>query len=192
MNLFGIMMDAAAELRLGVDTATITHYRPEFRMYANDAIFVISDKFRQTRKEPVTLDSDCVFKTTDLDRGCLRIEKVTDSRGNTIQWEQVQRGGTEIRCVSALVAPGDSVDVTYRFMPARLVNDGDVPELPEFAHCLIPHYVAAQHRFSQDGDVAGMGAYQMQVFNQMLAKIAPDHLGDERAYQLHHYNEGLL
>lgn len=193
MNLNEIIQDTLSILRLGTESSSNDTYRREFTRYANDAIAIISRRFKQTRTDKVDLDDEYIFRLTDLDRACFRVERVTSVDGHVfIPWEQTDRGTGEIRCFLAPFENIRTVKVTYLYKPARLVNLEDVPELPEFAHDLIPHYVAAQHRFSQDGDVAGMGNYQQQTFERMLNDLALEYYGDPKAYKLKGFNENLL
>jgi len=193
MNLNEIIQDTLSILRLGTESSSNDVYRREFTRSANEAIAIISRRFKQTRTDTVSLDDEYVFRLIDLDRVCYRVERVTSEDGHVfIPWEQTDRGTGEIRCLVGTFEGIHTVKVTYLFRPARLVNLEDVPELPEFAHDLIPVYVAAQHRFSQDGDVAGMGNYQQQTFERMLNDLALEYYGDPKAYKLKGFNEHLL
>ena len=191
MNLSEIIQDTLAILRLGTEASATETYRREFTRYANDAITIISQKFKQTRIETVPVDDDSCFVLADLDRPCTKIEKVV-SHGVSLPWEQTTTGSGEIRC---LLPSGEKVGVVkvyYQYRPARLVNLDDVPELPEHLHDMIADYVAAQHRYSQDGTVSAAGNYQMQTFERKLAGLSREYLGEPSSYVLQGYNERLL
>lgn len=191
MNLNEIIQDTLAILRLGTEASATESYRREFTRYANDAIAIISQRFKQTRIDVVPVDDDSCFVLAGLERPCTRIEKVV-SRGVQIPWEQTATGSGEIRCLFQGREKPDSVKVYYQYRPARLVNLDDVPELPEHLHDMIADYVAAQHRYSQDGTVSAAGNFQMQTFERKLAGLSREHLGEPSAYVLQGYNERLL
>lgn len=196
MNLNAILEDTGAILNLGIDVASSSIYFTKFRLFANDAVRIISKRFKQNRKEVVDLDEENCFELSALNRTVLKIEliKTNDDRF-PLHWEQVDGRGTGVVRVyfpKHLDPVPKQVSVVYTFEPRKMVTGSDEPEIPEFAHYLIPFYIAAQHRFSQDGDVAGMGNYQMQFFNQGLQELEREQYGERRTYKLKGYNDRLI
>ena len=195
MNLNAILEDACALLNLGVDSASSDLYFNKFRLFANDATRTISKRFKQNRREVVKLDDEYCFDVRDLNRHCLKIQQIkTKDDEHWLYWEQTDGRGTGIIRVyfPPNVEPADEVAVVYSFEPMKMEQGDDEPEIPAFSHYLIPYYIAAQHRFSQDGDVAGMGAYQMQMFNSGLNDLEREQYGEHRSYRLKGYDARLI
>ena len=188
MNLNEIISDAVAILGLGTESTSGSVYRREFTRFANDAVFLISRRFRQARTEEVRLDEERCFRLADLDRPCYRIDRIRTAFGKDVAWEQPDLGSGYVHCLYET----DVVRVTYQFRPAKLVNLEDVPELPELAHDLIPHYIAAQHFFGQNGKASRSINTEEQTFERMLNDLCLEHYGDPSFYVLHGYNERLL
>lgn len=199
MNLNAIIEEAGALLNLGIDSSSLSAYYIKFRKFANDAVRIISKRFKQNRREVANLDEENCFELEDLNRTVLKIEKIEyvddDGVAYPLRWEQVNGRGTGVIRVyfpKSIEEPPSSVYVIYTFEPMKMEQGDDIPEVPEFSHYLIPYYIAAQHRFSQDGDVAGMGAYQMQMFNSGLNDLEREQVGEYRTYKLKGYNFRLI
>lgn len=188
MNLNEILSDTIAILGLGTESTSGNVYMREFTRYANDAIQLISRRFRQSRTETLPLDDEHCFKLIDLDRVCYRIDRIRTLDGHDVMWEQPDRGSGDVFCFLPYREEKERVQVTYQFRPAKLVNLEDEPELPEYARDLIPHYIAAQHLSGKDG----MTNKEMQTFERMLNDLVLEYYGERRAYKLRGYNEGLL
>lgn len=192
MNLSEIISDTIAILGLGTESTSGSVYQREFTRFANDAIFLISRRFKQSRTEKMSLDEEKCFRLTDLDRVCYRVDRIRTIDGKDVMWEQDDFGSGDVHCLFRAGDERSIVKVTYQFRPAKLVNLEDVPELPEFAHDLIPHYVAAQHFFGQNGKSSKSVNTEEMTFERMLNDLALEHYGEPRAYKLHGYNERLL
>ena len=134
------------------------------------------------------MDEERCFRLADLDRPCYRIDRIRTASGKDVAWEQPDLGSGYVHCLYET----DVVRVTYQFRPAKLVNLEDVPELPELAHDLIPHYIAAQHFFGQNGKASRSINTEEQTFERMLNDLCLEHYGDPSFYVLHGYNERLL
>lgn len=192
MNLNEIISDALAILDYGTESTSVDRYRREFTRFANDAVLLISRRFKQSRTEKMSLDEEFCFSLNDLDRACFKIDCIRTLGGIDVPWEQPDRGSGDVRCFFPLGGETNTVKVSYQFRPAKLVNLEDVPELPEFAHDLIPHYVAAHHFFGQNGKTSKSVNTEEQTFERMLNDLALEYYGEPRAYKLHGYNERLL
>ncbi len=192
MNLNEIISDATAILGLGTDSNSGSVYLREFTRFANDAIFLISRRFRQARTEKVPIDAEHCFRLSDLDRVCFKIRRVWADGGKDVMWDQPDGASGDVWCFFPEGTAPERVNVTYEFRPAKLVNLDDVPELPEFAHDLIPHYIAAQHFFGQNGKTSKSVNTEEMTFERMLNELALDHYGEPKAYKLNGYNERLL
>lgn len=188
MNLNEIISDTLAILGLGTESTSINAYMREFTRFANDAVLLISRRFKQTRTDKVSLDGEHRFRLTDLDRPCFKINSIRKLTGEPVRWGQSGRGSGDVHCSFPYGEAVDIVNVSYQFRPAKLVNLEDVPELPEIAHDLIPHYVAAWHLSGEDGRTN----MEMQIFERMLNDLPLEYYGEPRAYKLYGYNERLL
>lgn len=192
MNLSEIISDATAILGLGTESTSGSVYMREFTRFANDAILLISRRFKQFRTEKMSLDEEHCFRLAELDRPCFKIDRIRTLDGKDIMWEQPDMGSGDVWCLLPEGEETDTVRVSYQFRPAKLVNLEDVPELPEFAHDLIPHYVAAQHFFGQNGKTSKSVNTEEMTFERMLNDLALEHYGEPKAYKLKGYNERLL
>ena len=68
MNLNAILEEAGALLNMDVDVASSSIYFVKFRKFANDAVRIISKRFKENRKEVVDLDEEnCLYKNLNKD-----------------------------------------------------------------------------------------------------------------------------
>ena len=96
MNLNEIISDALAILGLGTESTSIRVYMREFTRFANDAVLLISRRFRQSRTEKMSLDDEHCFRLADLDRACFKIDRVRKLTGKDVYWEQPDRGSGDV------------------------------------------------------------------------------------------------
>lgn len=156
MTLNEILVDALAQLDRSSDPAMLERYRLAFTSYANDAVQEIADDFRLTRTENITL-MDGAFAIADLGDICTKIVDV-----ERMPWKVVD-GNVFVDCKGKEVS---TVTVTYRYLPAMLTNDTDIPGIPEQFHRLIIPYVVARHRAGGDASTQGSASVFFSIYNQ--------------------------
>lgn len=182
MTLNEIIAASLGRLGRGTDEQTIDFYRHTFTDYANRAIKKIALEFKQHRKEAVELDEDGMFDVKSLARGCYAISEVR-AAGKSVDFWQEPLGSGFFMCDTK----EPTVDVFYRFVPARVSASADVPELPEYMHDLIPLYVVACERCGGDPDTQGTASADFQLFNEGLRELLRETRGEPRSYKLLNY-----
>lgn len=182
MTLNEIIAAALGRLGRGNDEQTIDHYRSTFTDYANRAVKKISLKFKQTRKETIVLDEEYMFSVGDLSRQCYKILAVR-AAGKHVDFFQDPPGSGDFVCRTK----EPEVDVTYRFVPNKLSAPSDVPELPEYMHDIIVHYIVACERCGGDPETQGTSSADFQLFNQELSELLRETRGEPRSYKLMNY-----
>lgn len=181
MNLNGIITAALNRLHRYPNQQTIDNYQAAFTDYANRAIKIMALRFRQCRKETVTL-VDGAFNVADLERQCIRIVEVRAKNG-TIGFYQDYPGSGVFKCDTNEPA----VDVIYEYYPALLANVTDTPELPSHMHDIIPFYIVACERCGGDPNTQGTASADFQLFNTQLAELERSARGDPQSYKLLNY-----
>ena len=159
MTLNEILVDALAQLDRSSDPAMLKRYRPAFTSYANDVVQEIADDFRLSKTESVTLE-DGKFTISDLSDICTKIENIEN-----MPWKVV--GDT----VTVAAKDKTEVVVQYRYLPAKLTNDTDIPGIPLQFHRLIVPYVIARFRAGGDGDTQGTASIYFSLYNEMKRKL---------------------
>lgn len=159
MTLNEILVDALAQLDRSSDPAMLERYRLAFTSYVNDVVQEIADDFRLTRTENVTL-VDGAFAISDLSDICTKIVSI-----ERMPWKVV--GDTVfVDCKNK-----ENVTVMYRYLPATLTNDTDVPGIPEQFHRLITPYVVARHRAGGDASTQGTASVYFSIYNERKRKL---------------------
>lgn len=181
MNLNEIIVASLTRLHRGTGTQTIETYRNAFINSANRAMKIMAQRFRQCRKETVTL-TDSVLDTADLERQCIRIVDVRVD-DESIDFYQDYPGSSEFVCDTNET----SVDVIYEYYPKPLADLIDIPELPEHMHDIIPYYVVACERCGGDPETQGTSSADFQLFHSQLAELERSTRGDPRSYKLLNY-----
>ena len=181
MTLNEIIVASLLRLNRGTDTQTIRTYRDVFTDSANKAIRKIALRYKQSRKETIVL-SDGSFNVRALSRNCIRIDEVRSS-GKAIDFWQDPPGSGIVFCNTE----SNSVDVVYRYLPERLSSTTDTPDLPEYAHDLIVHYVVACERCGGDPGTQGTASADFQMFQTGLAELGRSNMGEPRSYKLLNY-----
>ena len=182
MNLDEIIVASLRRLDRGTDTQTIQTYRPLFTTYANQACREIAKEFKPCKKETMSLDVDKSFDITHLDRGCYKIVRIADSTGEKEFWQDPPGSGFVV-----VDTKESDVSITYRYVPKEMASTIDEPELPEFLHEIIPHYIVACERAGGDPQTQSTASVDFQLFNEKLATMCRSHMGERRAYELHNY-----
>lgn len=186
MTLNELIVSALERLERGTDNNTIDHYRAEFTDYANTAVELIARKYLPVRKETVelTVDSDG-NRLLDLDNLSRDVIKLVDVRanGSSVGFEQDADGSGQF----VIDTTASSVVVLYRFLPKKLSNPTDVPELPKHMHSYVKYYIVASARCGGDPYTQNTSSADFQMFNQFLYSLESVKLGQASAYVLQNY-----
>ena len=192
MTLNEIMASALQRLGRGNDPQTIEAYRDVFADYANEAVRQIAERFIAQRAEEVDLQTDDEGKRyvrlSDLSHGCRRVEGIVVG-DKPRPYIQVPQGTAEfyVYLRDKELGSYDKATVYYRPIPATLENTVDVPEVPEYTHYLIVHWIVAMERAGGDPNMQGTSGIDFQLFNQGLMSITNAHYGEPRGNRLLHY-----
>ena len=180
MNLQSIIVASLSLLGRNTDSDTVKDHTPRMTFWANEAVREISDKFKQSKLDVVTL-TDSKFATSQLTSECIKVNRVMDGSTRVKFNQDVDGSGTFVCETTA-----SSVNVTYEYAPAVLVNLVDVPDLPERLHSLIPYYVVACERVGAgDGDTQSAASPYFSLFNDKLARLVKSsHRGEPDSYKL--------
>ena len=184
MNLNDMIAKTLVMLGRGRDQQTIDRYRPAFTDFANEAVYKISKRFKQCRRDAVTLDASAQFDTDTLPRQCVRIERVTDADEKDVAFWQPVRGASKVKCDTDALS---TVNVIYRFVPATLLNGNDVPELPLYQHRLIPLYIRAMEMCGGDPNTQGTASAYFSIFNAEVREIESESRAMPDSYNILNY-----
>ncbi len=175
MTLNDIIVSALIQTGHGHDAQTMDIWRDKLTGFANDAIVDLSHCVKPTKTEKAAVkggEIDC----TKLSRECVRVTAVK------INGEDVPFYESENKSGGVSVAAGDGeADITYRFIPRRLSNASDEPELGEAAGQLIITYVVARERASGDAANQRGGNIYFQLYEAGKSKLRP-HMGASESY----------
>lgn len=176
MTLNDIIVAALLELNRGHDAQTIDTWRAKFLGYANDAAADIARVLRLRRSDTLTVENGSV-DLNKLSRACRKVLAIYrgESRVPFIT-------GVDSSALRVLAADGP-VRVEYHYTPAPMNNPTDKPELPEYAHGLIPTYVVGRERASQDPSMQRGAQVYFELYNAGKAKLRP-HRGEGNAYEI--------
>lgn len=183
MTLNDIISAALLMLERGTDAQTIENYRDQFTKYANDAVYEISLRFKQQKKETVPL-IERSFSVSDLSRDCLRVTEVLVNGKKVDYWQDPHGSGT------FKVAANDEAEeavVAYRYVPKEMTSPTDVPELPDYQHRLIPYYVVACQRCGGDPSTQDTASAHFALFNNKVSQLQRETRAEPRSYKLIHY-----
>ena len=187
MTLTEIMASALQRLGRGNDPQTIEAYRDVFADYANEAVRQIAERFIAQRAEEVDLNTDDdgrqYAKLSDLSHGCRRVEGIVVN-GKPRPYIQIPQGTAEFYVYLREKQPAEKATVYYRPIPATLENTVDVPEVPEYTHYLIVHWIVGMERAGGDPNMQGTSGIDFQLFNQGLNSITNAHYGEPRGNRL--------
>ena len=175
MTLNDIIVSALIQTGHGHDAQTMDIWRDKLTLFANDAIVDLSNYIKPTKTERVSINGgeiDCL----NLSRECVRVMKVKIN-GSDVPFYESE---TKIGSVRVDSADGEA-DITYRFIPKRLSNASDEPELGEAAGQLIVTYVVARERASGDAANQRGGNIYFQLYEAGKSKLRP-HMGADDSY----------
>jgi hypothetical protein len=83
---------------------------------------IARERYSPDYSEEIAL-TDEIFVTTALTKQLLKIKRIEDPNGSELSWERLS--STQIK------VPGQtSVTILYNYLPADLVNDADILDLP--------------------------------------------------------------
>jgi hypothetical protein len=185
MTLNEIITKSLAIMERSTDSESLSMYRAQMTVYANDAVRKIAERYKGAKTETLTLTNG-TFDISALTRQPTKIISVIS--GDKPVWFYQKTEGTGVFTCEGLPNGAATVDVTYRFVPKMLIGNNDVPELPLYTHDIIPYYVVACERASAgDGDTQAAASVYFQLWNAGLANVKSAHMGEPGSYALINY-----
>lgn len=129
--------------------------------YINSAYLDIALHKYPVYKEETIAITDNKFSTLQLTNKLYRINSIWDNEHKTkLPWSTYDNQIFEV-----MPFGGDSIIVMYQYIPPPLVDDNDVPEIPEYYHDILPVFAQAEvlrnAGRTQEADLA-MSLYEMQ------------------------------
>lgn len=177
MTLLEMLTGALTLLERGTDAQTVEAWRDKLTRYLNDAILDMANTLQPRRSEEVTLASGEI-DLSRLARGCVKVLKLV--RGGR-RYAFYYGAGTGKLHVPG-VADG-AMTLTYRYVPAALAVDTDVPDLPVFCHGALIQYAVARERAM--GDHASISSARACFDLYLAAKRSLcAHAGEADAYRI--------
>ena len=148
MTVRELINSALGELEHPENTAALPLWEEKLKRFANEALVDLYKTFRPWRRDTLplvngTLDLSAlpytVGKVLGVERSGMRVPFAYGTNTGTLRVPGVQDG---------------PMTVVYRYLPNRLVEDNDEPELPAACHPLIVLYMVG--RFSMANDAQGL------------------------------------
>lgn len=177
MTLLEMLTGALTLLERGTDAQTVESWRDKLTRYLNDAILDMAGAVQPRRTEEVQLVSNRLDLTA-LSRGCVKVLRLT--RGGD-RYAFYYGAGTD-----RLYVPGVSdgpMLVTYRYAPAPLAFDTDVPDLPEETHGALIQYAVARERAMGDHASISSARACFELYLAARSRLRP-HAGESDAYRI--------
>lgn len=172
MTLAQIMRFAL--LQLDEDPADIDEYADLFRMYANDGYTELIEQYAKPREIFTLHAGECGFVST-ADMDILRVAGVMRTRGDrheNLPW-MVAEDGTGI----FVPVQNEDVEVLAEVRKPPLVEDTDVPCLPESAQTALVSYICWRHLLT--GNLAKQSRAQafLSLYVKQAAALRPQGMG---------------
>lgn len=177
MTLKELLTGALLQLDRGTDAQTLESWRDKLTRYLNDAMIDLTSELQPRRSDTLTLTSGAL-DLSDLPRSAVKV--IALSRAGT-RLPFYYGASTELLRVPA-VSDGE-VLVTYRYMPAPLKVDTDVPDLPEWCHGAMIGYAVGRER--ANGDAASIASARacFELYNA-AKRMMRAHRGELDAYAI--------
>lgn len=144
MTLLEMLTGALTMLERGTDAQTVESWRDKLTRYLNDAMLDMTAALRPRRTETVSLSSGEIDLSA-LSRGCVKALKLTRGGRRYVFYYGSGTGRLHVPGV-----PDGEMTLTYRYRPAPLAFDTDVPDLPEACHGALIQYAVARERAMGD------------------------------------------
>lgn len=172
MTLAQIMRFAL--LQLDEDPADIDEYADLFRMYANDGYTELVEQYAKPREIFTLYAGECGFVSTQ-DMDILRVasvERIREGRHEPLPWTVAEDG-------AGIFVPVRDEDVAVLAEVRRppLVEDTDVPCLPESVHTALVNYICWRHLMT--GNLAKQSRAQafLSLYVKQAAALRPQGMG---------------
>ena len=179
MTLVSIITEALATIGRSTDAQSMEAWKQKFTIFANNGARDMAIKLQLRRTDTLTA-VDNTIDISELPHDCIKILKVTQN-GTELTFNQ----GPDKEHVDVGV-DGD-VEVEYRYLPAKMVDDYDQPGIPEHLQDMLVKYVVYNEHITADPNLQRRADpfYQDYMAGINLAKKT---LGEDDTYQL--YNTG--
>ncbi len=177
MTLREMITSALVQLDRSADAQTLEQWRDKLTRFLNDALVDLAFELQPRRTETLPL-TDGVADTAELSHPCVKVLAL--KRGGTRYPFYYGAGTTQIHVPG--LADG-TVEVTYRFLPAVLDADTDVPEIPAEWHSAMVTYAVGRERAA--GDAASIQAARVCFeLYQAAKRNMRAHAGETDAYRI--------
>ena len=177
MTLKEMITGALQQLDRNTDSQTTELWRDKLTQYLNDAMADLAGTIRPFRTDTLPL-TDERLDTDALPRECVKVLAI-ERDGQRLGFYY----GTQL---GRLHVPGYAdgpVQITYRYLPKKLVVDTDVPELPEWSHSTLISYVVGRERAAGDNMSVGAARACFEIYN-VAKRAMRKNLGEADAYAL--------
>ena len=174
MTLTDILVSSLIQMGLDYDAQTLDMKRDEYTVYANDAVRDLGEtlKLRKTDKAQIVNGH---IRLSDLSERCVKVVKVDDDKFFQAADSQHIR----------VLAEDGEAEITYLYQPKGMSSPSDVPNIPEFAHHLIPLYVVGRARAAGDVSTQRGGNIFMQMYLDGRANLKRNY-GEPDTYRINY------
>lgn len=144
MTLMEIRSAVLTQQGKSTDAQVVQEHRDRLTTIINEGLMDLTQDMRLRKTETVDIaDTGILNLAEDLSEECTKLIGITQD-GKPVRFG---RGPStyEIR-----VDASGEVDVEYRYVPAQLTNDTDVPGIPERLHVLLVNYALGKDNTTND------------------------------------------
>lgn len=175
MTLLEILSQSLSELGRTTDAQQMETWRGKFTPFVNAGMRDLAQYLQLRRTDNVEAVDGTIF-VKDLPHPCLKVLSVNQD-GKAL--------GFYLDAFSDRISVDRSgeMEIEYRYMPKDVVNDTDIPGIPEYLHHLLVTYVVYREHLTADPNMQrrANGFYQMyETEKRELRKT----LGEQDTYNI--------
>lgn len=175
MKLAEIMQLALRQL--DEDPADISEYDDLFRRYANEGYQIaMRDIIRPRQTMALAADEDGHADIQGM--GILRIVQLQEENGRDV-WHAMAPDGTHI----LTGAKNKTLNAVVETDIPLLIEDMDVPEMPEWAHSALADYICYRHLSAGNAAKQQRAQFFYGMFSQTIRRIRPQSAGSVTGYK---------
>lgn len=138
MTLVSIVTQALVALGMSTDAQTTEAWKDKLAMFANDGMRDLAQYIHIRKEEDVTAVGGRI-RLSDLSATCVKVLTVKQD-GSDMAFT------FDPSSYYIHVAQDGAMTISYEYIPKDMVNDTDVPDLPEALHpLLIPYCCFSEH-----------------------------------------------
>ena len=175
MTLAQIMQMALRQMDEG--EADISEYDDVFRRYANEG-YQLAMRDAAKPRQTLTLKTDKDGYADTQGMGAARIAAAYDAEGNEV-FVCPSPDGRGIRTDAAK----KTLTVIAEMEPGMLLEDMDVPELPEWAHGALADYICYRHLSGGGLTKQKQAQFFYSMYSQTMRRIRPQGMGSVTGYR---------